>query len=197
MGRPPKIEERSEEIMRAFEVCVARNGLPATTLADVAAEAGLPRSLVRYFMGNRDEMTDRLIERLMARAESSLRDVRDAKGDAGFEGLLDLYLDEVFANDLSNVVMGELWHLSRSDDHIRRRLNGVYDYAVSLLAEAMGRAGLGRNADERQSAAYAIVALMLGDSSLRDFAVVPRSKDAMRLAAGTIVDGLKQKGKTR
>lgn len=187
MARPPKYEERSEEIMRAFELCVIRQGLGCTTLSDVAFEAGLPRSLVRYFMGNRDDMVDRLIERMMTRAEASLSRIRDHDGSANLEGLLDLYFTEVFDSELSNAVMGELWYLARNDEHIRQRLQGVYDYALDLLVAAMEREGIGASGEHRRSAAFAVLSLALGQSSLRDFHIVPPDRDATRRAAGLII----------
>lgn len=188
MGRPSKFEERSEAIMQAFELCVARQGLAATTLNDVAVEAGLPRSLVRYFMGNRDEMVDRLVGRLMARAETSLSRVRDARGDAGLDGLLDLYFGEVFANELSNTVMSELWHLAREDEHVRDRVKDVYTYAIGQLSGAMKREGRGASDAERQSAAYTILSIALGDSSLVDFGIASQERSMLRAAADLIID---------
>lgn len=192
MGRPPKFEERSAEIMQAFELCVARKGLKQTTLADVAAQAGLPRSLVRYFMGNRDEMVDRLIERLLSRAEESLSRIRDEAGNAGLDRLLDAYCGEVFGNDLSNTVVGELWKLSEEDEHVRERLNGVYDYAIRLVADAMRREGVGASDADRWSAGFSVVSLVLGETVLRDFGLEPARSNAIREAAGRIVDGMKR-----
>lgn len=195
MARPPKFEERSEEIMAAFEACVERKGLPETTLADVAAEAGLPRSLVRYFMGNRDEMVDRLIERIVARAEASLDDIRDQAGEAPLGELLDIFFGKVFANERSNAVVGELWHLARNDQHIRERLAGVYDYAISLLVDAMRRERVGRSAAARRKAAFAILSMILGQSTLQDFGVAGVTPKDMRRLAGLIIAELEEMGR--
>ena len=59
MARPERGEERREQILNAFEVCVGKKGLEGTTLSDVAREAGLPRPLLRHFMGNREEMVQK------------------------------------------------------------------------------------------------------------------------------------------
>ena len=190
MGRPPKFEERSEEIMRAFEQCVARKGLASTTLADVAEEAGLPRSLVRYFMGNRDDMVDRLMERALSRTEDSLARVRNEAGAIPLPALLDLFCGELFANELSNKVVGELWHAAADDAHVRDRLRGAYDYALDLLAHAMQREGVGQSAAQRRSAAFAIVSMLLGEATLRDFGIEAGSP--VRAVAGRIVDALRE-----
>jgi len=188
MGRPAKTEERSEEIMRAFEACVLRQGLAATTLTDVADESGLPRSLVRYFMGNRDEMVDRLIERLMTLAMARIAAVRDQSGEMSVARLLDAWFGEVFADERSNALMGELWYLARTDPHIRERVTGVYAYATSLLTDAMAHERFGSVAS-REDAAFAILALALGQTSLNDFGLAA-SADAMRSQAQRIVESL-------
>jgi AcrR family transcriptional regulator len=188
MGRPAKTEERSEEIMQAFEACVLRKGLLATTLADVADESGLPRSLVRYFIGNRDEMVDRLVERLMTLAMSRIDAVRDQSGAMPVTRLLDAWFGEVFADERSNALMGELWYLARTDPHIRERVTGVYAYATSLLTDAMARESIGSDAS-RQDAAFAVLALALGQTSLNDFGLAA-SADAMRDEARRIVHSL-------
>jgi AcrR family transcriptional regulator len=188
MGRPPKFEERSEEIMQAFETCVLRKGLPATTLADVAEESRLPRSLVRYFMGNRDDMVDRLIERLMRLAQTRLDAVRDEAGTTSVSRLLDAIFGEIFADDRSNALMGELWYLSRTDPHIGERLNEVYAYAISLLTDALGREHPEAALDARHAAAFGVLSLALGQTALNDFGLaLPQGRSLRDQAAAIIV----------
>ncbi len=196
MGRPPKFEERSEEIMQAFEACVLRKGLPATTLADVAEESGLPRSLVRYFMGNRDEMVDRLIERLMRIAQARLDAIRDEAGAMSVARLLDACFGVIFADQRSNALMGELWYLARTDAHIRERLNGVYAYALGLLTEAFGREMPALAAVERNAAAFAIVSLALGETALNDFGLTMPEGTSLRAQAAAIVAKLQERTTT-
>lgn len=192
MGRPTKTEERSEEIMQAFEACVLRQGLAAATLTDVAAESGLPRSLVRYFMGNRDEMVDRLIERLMRLAQARLDALRDRSGQMSVARLLDAYFGEVFADARSNALMGELWYLARTDPHVRGRLNGVYAYALALLTEAMAREEIGASQESRDAAAFAVLSLALGQSALNDFDLsMPRGR-SLRVEAQGIIASLER-----
>ena len=56
MGRPNLTEVRTAEILDAFERCVARYGLEGSSLERVAEEAGVKRSILRHYIGNRDEM---------------------------------------------------------------------------------------------------------------------------------------------
>ena len=72
MARPDIKDERREQILDAFEVCVARHGVEGATLAKTAEVAGLARPLVRHNVGNRDALLVALVDRYLARSRASL-----------------------------------------------------------------------------------------------------------------------------
>ncbi len=78
MGRPSLKAERTIEILDAFMVCVARYGLEGSTQDRIAAEAGVKRTILRHFIGNRDEMVSALLEHVSSRFEDMTRDMIDA-----------------------------------------------------------------------------------------------------------------------
>ena len=67
MGRKSLKEERSALILDAFGRCVARFGLEGTSLEQIATEAGVKRSLIRHYLGNRDDLILALATRVVAR----------------------------------------------------------------------------------------------------------------------------------
>lgn len=76
MARPDLSAERSEQILDAFSRCVARSGLDATSLEDVAGEAGVRRSIIRHYIGNRDDLVAAFLDRLGARLQQQNDDMR-------------------------------------------------------------------------------------------------------------------------
>ncbi len=56
MGRPSVKEQRTEEILDAFARCVARYGLEGSTLERIAEEAGVQRTILRHYIGNREAL---------------------------------------------------------------------------------------------------------------------------------------------
>lgn len=70
MGRPSKKEQRTEEILNAFYRCVARYGLEGSTLEFIAKEADLKRSLVRHYVGNREDLVNQLVDRVLMQSDS-------------------------------------------------------------------------------------------------------------------------------
>jgi len=65
-------------------------------------------------------------------------------------------------------------------------LNGVYAYALGLLSEALAKEHAAIAAEQRDAAAFAILSLVIGQSSLNDFglaapATVPLRRHAERI----------------
>lgn len=191
-----KIEgQRREEILHAFEVCVVRKGLAETTLSDVATEAGLPRSLARYFVGNRDEMVELLIERIVARAESGLVLFRKQEGGRDARKAVDFLFDKVFADDTSNAVVGELWYVARRDEHTRATLRAVYArLAKELTAALTSDPRVAAPKKEVESVALSLLALAYGEASFRVLGLKEASASKVRGQAHRLVAQLTMDG---
>ncbi|HET9874760.1 MAG TPA: helix-turn-helix domain-containing protein, partial [Mycobacterium sp.] len=61
--------ERRDEILAAAKIVFARNGFHATTIADIARQAGLAYGLIYWYFNSKDE----LFHALMAVEEQALR----------------------------------------------------------------------------------------------------------------------------
>ncbi|MEM0926748.1 MAG: TetR/AcrR family transcriptional regulator [Planctomycetota bacterium] len=77
MGRPSLAQERTQEILDAFERCISKYGLEGSSLERIAEEAGVKRSILRHYVGNRDDILEALAERVVGKYE------------AGFDGHLE------------------------------------------------------------------------------------------------------------
>ncbi|HCI01853.1 MAG TPA: hypothetical protein DE276_01500 [Oceanospirillaceae bacterium] len=69
MARPSNKEERSNQILSAYERCIGKYGVEGTTLIQIAEEAGLSRALVRHHVGNQDDLLKQAISRFITREE--------------------------------------------------------------------------------------------------------------------------------
>ncbi|MEM6481655.1 MAG: TetR/AcrR family transcriptional regulator [Pseudomonadota bacterium] len=67
MPRPSLKNVRSREILDAFMMCVAKYGLDGSTLERIAEEAGVQRTLLRHYLGNREEMVTQLMDHTLTR----------------------------------------------------------------------------------------------------------------------------------
>ncbi len=185
MPRPSVAAERREEILQAFEACALRKGLEATTLADVAEEAGLPRPLVRHFMGNRADLVSGLIERMMQRAIAAIEQAIEATGGQAEKDLLHVVLNTTFADPVTNRLMIQLWQQSWTDEDLHAQLEGVYRSCVEQIRDRLYPRATRASFD----AAYALAAMALGHAVFNQFNLGPSSESAL-VQAGQAIAGL-------
>ncbi len=197
MARPQMGDERREQILEAFEKCVIRKGVAKTTLSDVAKESDLPRSLVRYFVGNRADMVDLLINRMIERAEDGLAHLRPKSRPQTTQDFVDFLFENTFANDVSNNVVGELWYMSERDESIRKRLAAMYGRVIHLMVAQMEADGIGSSAGQRRDAANIILSLVYGQASFRELGMPGMAGKAAHAHALTIIDTLPTKSKKK
>lgn len=187
MGRPRIDETRREEILNAFERCVIRDGLPKTSLQMVAAEAGLPRSLVRYFVGNRSDMVDLLISRIVDRANETLERVSKPEGEPTFSETLDFLFDGAFLSNTTNSVVDQLWDLAAADESVRNKLKEMYLGLRKTLVARMKHEGLGETTAQRTTIAQLFLSLAYGEASFDWLGMKSGKQGAARLLAETVV----------
>ncbi|MEO1656954.1 MAG: TetR/AcrR family transcriptional regulator [Pseudomonadota bacterium] len=186
MPRPRLDIERSAQILEAFERCVMRQGLANTSLTDVANEAGLPRPLVRHFVGNRDDMVTKLFDGMIDRAESQLEAVAEAD-ELPLAARLDLLFAGVFANETSNALIGELWYLAERDEAIRARLAALYRRACDFVAEGLRMIVPKISAQRAYDISFALVSMSYGDASFRGIGMQPPSPEFLRTLADSMI----------
>lgn len=190
MPRPKIDEERRTQILNALEACVVRNGIAKTTLANVAEEAGLPRSLVRYFMGNRDDMILKLFDRIVERGEVELANHLDGEANPKMSDYLDFLFESLLLDKTSNRLLGELSYLAERDDAAREKLRDLYHAGCMKIADKMKVDKIGRSDTARFDAAYAIFCLCYSHATFEDVGLSPRNPKKLRKLAENVIDQL-------
>lgn len=99
MARPEIKNDRREQILDAFETCVARYGLEGATLGKTAEIAGLARPLIRHNVGNREDLLEALIERFLLRSREAMESlIESLPTQDRLAALIDLLFDPQYAN---------------------------------------------------------------------------------------------------
>lgn len=75
MARPSVKEERTEEILQAYEKCVALYGVEGATQQRIAEEAGIARPLLRHHVGNSDDLLKMSVKRFVDRSEKAMAEM--------------------------------------------------------------------------------------------------------------------------
>src|SRR5215471_6974743 len=81
MGRPSLADTRRPQILRAFEDCVLKYGLEGSSLERIAQQAGVRRSLIRHYFGNKDELAEALVAGIIERTIAESQDLANASGE--------------------------------------------------------------------------------------------------------------------
>lgn len=73
MPRPSLKEQRAREILDSYLACVAKHGLGDATQERIAAAAGVKRSILRHYLGNKRDMVLALTKHLVKKFDDQTR----------------------------------------------------------------------------------------------------------------------------
>lgn len=178
------LDDRRKHILRAAEVCFARDGFHRTTIADVRDEAGVSTGAIYTYFPNKEAMIRAILEQ--ARLERATQLLEAASGVAAASPL-HLLLDWV-----RHVFTAEGEHRARVDVNLwaeALREPSVGDIARGALveaSEAVASVVAGRLREEApgvdaRAAAQVLVGLFLGLEVQRAVGVPIAPKDIDRM----------------
>ncbi|MGY1436173.1 TetR/AcrR family transcriptional regulator [Streptomyces reniochalinae] len=172
-GRGPGLhhDRRRTEIADAVLAVVAGRGLPAVSLTEVAAQAGVSPGRVQHYFPTKQKLLEAAFDRGNERSEGRIRArLGAAPGDAPPAEVLAVVLDELIPHDAESRAHMRVRHAfnagALADDAIAERVRGLYAGLHGSLAACLARAGAkcldraGANAPEagHEAAAVALVA---------------------------------------
>jgi len=70
-GRPPREEanarrqERTDELLRASALVLARNGVRYTSMEALAEQLGIPKTVLYRYFGSKDDMVRAILQRIL------------------------------------------------------------------------------------------------------------------------------------
>lgn len=173
MGRKSKADERRETILAAFERCVVHYGIDVP-LERVAEEAGVQRSLIRHYLGNREEVVGQLIDRIgeaYPRAAAAQFDEALARGP---ESLLDLLFSPYpGAAEWDAVINAVASTAPERYPEAKQRLAGMLDTIIADLSARLGASFPAAAPDVCLQVASGLLFLSQGYDALRCFGVPP------------------------
>jgi len=127
VARPSVKAERTEEILIAFEHCVALYGVEGATLERLASQSGLQRSLVRHYVGNRNDLVIALVNRFLTQSSHSFGELfnhlESLEGNQSLK-MIDMLFDTDYMNTKQTAVASALVIYSGSHPDIANLLRG-------------------------------------------------------------------------
>ena len=181
MARPDLSAERSEQILDAFSRCVARSGLDTVSLEEVAGEAGVRRSIIRHYIGNRDDLVAAFLDRLEVRLQRQNDDMRAwFIANPGAVSLPDYLFYDASDDDLP--VLESVYSAARRNPAIAARLETWLQGFIDALADVLRASFPDAEQDDITAVAYGLAAIYNDHQSMVTLGGSPRYR-AMTLAA--------------
>ncbi|MET1412719.1 TetR/AcrR family transcriptional regulator [Roseibium sp. HPY-6] len=191
MARPEIKDDRREQILDAFELCVARYGLEGATLGKTAEFAGLARPLIRHNVGNREDLQKALVERFLVRSRVAMEQLLASLPDIDrLETLLDVLFDRRNANPQLVLVFNALSAAAPDNAGLAAQLQQwLADFVEQLEAEII-RAYPETSASQVEAAAAGISGIYFNVEALYPIGISNHFVTSSRRAAGLLVSAL-------
>lgn len=192
MGRPDLSRQRKQEILDAFERCVARYGLAETSLERVAQEAGMKRSILRHYVGNREQLVEALAQRVVLKYQADFRKfAATAKTAKNPDYLIrNLFPDQPVETAESVMVIESLIAAAERNDKVRKCLVEYIDDLVDQMVELLHTWFPRSTRKQRRSAAYGLIGIWFNQESLAPLRLSPKYVKAARASAKILIDSL-------
>ena len=162
MGRKSLANERRQQILEAFEVCIRQYGLQGSSLEQIARQAGVKRSIIRHYIGNRDD----LIEAAVARIINNYRqDLADAIQNLSQTQIIPELLDYLFCykegdeRSHYDILVNALWATQERDPRTHRLLLNLYREFEELIFQALTYAYPAAPEPKRRGVAFSTMCL--------------------------------------
>lgn len=108
MPRPSLAPQRINEILDAFEQCILEVGIGSCALEQIAATAGMKRSILRHYIGNKDDIIVALGQRWKTKYLEQWQVINQYQPDKGHgRYLLECLFDNKPAGHENYVIISE------------------------------------------------------------------------------------------
>ena len=198
MGRRSLASTRRPQILRAFEACVLRYGLEGSSLERIGQEAGVRRGLIRHYFGNRNELTEALIEGVIERTVSVYRDViRTAGAEGGTAALVDYLMGPAFPDKRDDALIDALMAVSHRDERLRGQLRAKYQTFQQSIQRELRRAYPSADPAMVRATSYSLMCLAVGNAAMYDLELPARKHGDARRSAMQLLASLQDTDRDR
>jgi len=190
VGRPSLAMKRTEQIIEALAACIRDQGYEATTLEHVARKAGVQRTLIRHYFGNREDLLTAAVERL---TESYRQDYLTLAQTLPAGRRLEALLSYLFGGDFNrrpdeDAVVDALVAVASRSSVARASLRRMYQTFEDTVCSVILAARPKSSRREARRVAYAIMCLAEQNATLRGLGYgARRTRDARAVAEALIL----------
>ncbi len=189
MPRPSMKEVRSEEILAAYAKCISRYGLEGATQEKIATEAGVKRSILRHYLGNREQMIGALIDYVDKQIENELEILQKALPDnQRVIALIEFLFDAKYAtDDKSAMMMQALASAAYSNPEVNSKILDWSNRFVEFVKVEIAQEYPNISDEHAFRTAFGIVALYFNIDSFSQISIPDSWWAASANAAHTLI----------
>ena len=193
MGRPSMAAQRSTEILDAFERCVAQFGLGGSSLERIAEGAGMKRSILRHYVGNRDDLIIALGERVTGKYREQMAALSGLEdSDTRIRQLLDYLLPKQPIGTTENLlVMESLIGGAREYDELQTMLREYINDLIAQVAKILRCEFPDAGPAECWSVSYGLISICFNHESLIPLDLPAKYRKGARDAATSLIGALR------
>ena len=188
MGRKSLKKERISEILDAFERCVEVKGLQSTTLDNIAEEAGMARRMIRHYVGNRNELINAGVSRIIEKFQVSVTTaINQAAPDIRFDAAVSYIFSEEFNSLPATRLVAALLPVSLYGKQVQIAVKSIYDsFQVGLEIELKQYKPHATESEIRQ-VSYSIMCLAFGGGWMRNIGFDPKLNERNKTLAENLI----------
>lgn len=166
MGRKSLEIQRTQQLLEAFIACIPEHGIQGATLDHIAAKAGMTRSIIRHYVGNRDELIDKLIDYVVQLNLDEFERAFSQPTSNRVERLLNA-LFETREDTLSDrLILEVLIHVKEQFPEGTRKVVQLVERLVALITREILLAYPHAGRAEAERVAYTLFCISLSQDSL-------------------------------
>lgn len=195
MGRKSLTKERTAEILDAFARSMVKYGLD-TSLDQVAEEAGMTRSIIRHYIGNREEVVNTLIERITTDFLAELRaEAEQIPQEQAISATLDyLFTHETGYDDYDKLIFSVMMTAQDRYPQAKQMIIRMFEQLITMFAADLKDAYPQADDARCRDVAYNVLALAMSNESLMDLGMNQRYSTTARLSAELLIRALEIPG---
>ena len=192
MPRPSAKKERTEEILYAFERCVVKYGVEGATLERLAEESGLRRSLIRHYMGNRDDLIKALLQRFLEKSDRQTALLLSFLPEKETASTMIEYLFDDSCSDSSHALVANvLFSAAANISYLAQPLKASVDSLIDAIADLLCQTHPHSNGDDCYAVATGIVGIYFNIESVAHLGDVSRWRAASKRSALILLKSLR------
>jgi len=191
MGRKSLKDEKTNIILDAFERCIEMKGLQSTTLDNIAEEAGMARRMIRHYVGNRNDLIDVGVDRILKKFDTAIQEAIE-RGDQNerFDTAVDYIFSEEFNSLPATKLVAALLPVSLYDSQVQKAIKSLYDSFHLGLDNELEKHLPSTDKSKRLQVAYSVMCLSFGGGWMRNIGFDPKLNEKNKQIALELIRSL-------